>query len=122
MLPYRFLGVLPLLMLVTACATEHAEAEGGKPLVETTRQTAGREAIRVSKPLVETTRQTADGEYIRVKIPEQIPVVEVAEGAPCGVQNAEGAMLSCQAGTFCTSPREGAAATCARGLRAPVTH
>ena len=103
MLPYRFLGVLPLLMLVTACATEHAEAEGGKPLVE-------------------TTRQTADGEYIRVKIPEQIPVVEVAEGAPCGVQNAEGAMLSCQAGTFCTSPREGAAATCARGLRAPVTH
>jgi hypothetical protein len=60
----------------------------------------------------EVVRKTSHGETIRVSVPDPAPTVEVPAGAKCGVQNSAGAFLSCQAGTYCLSPSEGAAGTC----------
>jgi hypothetical protein len=67
------------------------------------------------------TRTTADGETIQVVVPTPAPIVEVPEGGTCGVFNAEGALLSCQAGTFCLTTAEGAPGTCVSAPRAPIS-
>lgn len=69
---------------------------------------------------VEVVRPTADGELVRHQYPQLAPYQEVPEGAVCGVQDHTGTVLSCQPGTFCNQPSEGAPATCVRAPSSPI--
>jgi hypothetical protein len=69
--------------------------------------------------MVEMSRHTSDGERVRVYVPQAPAMLEVQEGSPCGVQNADGAFLSCRPGTSCVSPAEGVAGTCQAAAAGP---
>ncbi len=63
------------------------------------------------------TRLTADGEAAIAEVPAAVSSAEVPEGAPCGVVDANGALQSCQPGTYCVS--EGGSAKCVKAPPAP---
>jgi hypothetical protein len=67
------------------------------------------------------TRQTSDGETIRVIVPEPAPTQEVPPGAPCGVVDSNGVVLSCAPGSYCLSPGDGLPGQCVAAPRAPRT-
>jgi hypothetical protein len=64
-------------------------------------------------------RQTSDGETIRVLVPEPAPTQEVPPGAPCGVLDANGVLMSCAPGSYCLSAGEGQPGRCQEAPRAP---
>ena len=130
----RSIGCFALL-LVAACQNEPGEgppellergATAPTQAAETEAQSGAkllpgetRELVLDGRRVVESVRHTADGELIRIRTPEPAPSIEVGEGARCGIVNQQGAVLSCQAGTFCASPSAEAQATCVRAAAAP---
>jgi hypothetical protein len=136
---FRAASFLCLMVIVMLGCHDRDDKDDRKDTPGTTRLTAKGERNRVRPPLLpappalpapvsptppadpgETTRLTSEGERMRVQIPPLDPVLEVPAGSPCGVLNARGEMLSCQAGTVCVGSPDalGSPATCQPTQRA----
>lgn len=89
----------------------------GAPIAATPAAAAAAASVDVGVPVTTITRLTADGEPAVAQVPAAASSVEVPEGAPCGVVDANGMLQSCQPGTYCLS--EGGTATCVKAPAAP---
>jgi hypothetical protein len=66
-------------------------------------------------------RQSSDGENISAHVVDHAKVIEVQEGDHCGVLDSNGALLSCEPGTYCLRSSEIAPGVCTRSPAAPRT-
>jgi hypothetical protein len=125
MLICRWLAFLSVAAMASACAKEDASSPrpdtsgAGDPSQVTSTPVESRSAALNGAPpesaFIEATRVTPEGEIVRIRLTRPIPTIEVQSGGRCGVMNAAGSLLSCQAGTVCESAgAEGAPGTCVR--------
>jgi hypothetical protein len=125
----RTLPVLTALATLAACENGYSPEQSEPPTVQVAeptpavagdiaRRASEGEAIRARVP-GEIVRRSSDGEEIGVLITDQVRVIEMQEGARCGVHDTEGALLSCEPGTFCLRSSEDAPGACMRSSPAP---